>query len=75
MSTKKAKLPKIDTEQVTRNVNAMAWDAGNRHAEARGAKKIGTGRFANWSKWNRDDYNAAAREANRLFAALGFPTE
>lgn len=51
-------------ESITRQVNALAWDEGNRHAKAHGRGEI----------WSRADYNAAARFANQCFAAIGMPS-
>lgn len=46
--------------QATRLINARGWDAGNESM-----------RKAGRAVWSRTDYNAAAREANRLFKAVG----
>lgn len=51
---------KWDTEGATRLINAIGWDAGNESM-----------RRAGRTVWSRADYLAAAREANRLFKAVG----
>jgi hypothetical protein len=51
---------RLDAAQTTRVFNSVGWDAGNAHAAKHGR-----------SVWTVDDYNAAARAANRLFVKFG----
>jgi hypothetical protein len=50
----------LDASQAARVINSIGWDAGNAHAAKHGR-----------SVWTVDDFDAAARAANRLFVLIG----
>jgi hypothetical protein len=50
----------LDASQATRVINSVGWDAGNAHAAKHGR-----------SVWTAEDFNVAARAANRMFVQFG----